>query len=258
MSGCRRCSGTRPTSTASCRSSTATWRGPSGGALEAFTIAERLHLSTGAPTLEAQLLSIRAQQGRLAELADFVTQGIEDFETLPGWDSTLAEVFCGSGRHAEAAALLDRKVADGFAGAPFDSTWLLVHTTWADCAADLGSRRRRPPAHRAARPVCGAGHLHQCPHQGGRRPVARPLSCPADRRPRPAPLPGSNEALQLHRRLGARYWIARTELELADALDARRAVGDAERATELTADAVAAVDRYGFDGLRPNPGPPPA
>jgi len=185
-----------------------------------------------------------------------VTQGIEDFETLPGWDSALAEVFCGSGRHAEAAALLDRKVADGFAGAPFDSTWLLVHTTWADCAADLGRADAAPLLIERLAPYAGQVIFTNVHTKGAvARSPGRLALLTGDRDRAVAWL---DEALELHRRLGARYWIARTELELADALDARRAAGDAERATELTADAVVAVDRYGFDGLRPHAGPPPA
>ena len=50
----------------------------------------------------------------------------------------------------------------------------------------------------------------------------------------------------MHERMGARPWVARTELAYADMLLARRARGDRARARELLADAARTAETLGM------------
>jgi hypothetical protein len=50
----------------------------------------------------------------------------------------------------------------------------------------------------------------------------------------------------MHERMGARPWIARTQLAYAEMLLARRQRGDKARARELLADAVVSADALGM------------
>ena len=53
-------------------------------------------------------------------------------------------------------------------------------------------------------------------------------------------------ALEMHERMGARPWVARTQLAYADMLLARRQRGDRARARELLGDAVLIADALGM------------
>jgi hypothetical protein len=54
------------------------------------------------------------------------------------------------------------------------------------------------------------------------------------------------DALAMHERMGARPWVARTQLAYAEMLLARRRRGDKARARELLADAVLTADALGM------------
>jgi hypothetical protein len=53
-------------------------------------------------------------------------------------------------------------------------------------------------------------------------------------------------ALAMHERMGARPWVARTQLAYAEMLLTRRRRGDKARARELLADAVVIADALGM------------
>ena len=53
-------------------------------------------------------------------------------------------------------------------------------------------------------------------------------------------------ALAMHERMGARPWVARTQLAYAEMLLTRRQRGDKARARELLAEAIAIADSLGM------------
>ena len=56
-------------------------------------------------------------------------------------------------------------------------------------------------------------------------------------------------ALEVHERMGANGWVARSRYDLARALLARHSTSDAERAVGLVTDATAAARRLGMPKL---------
>jgi len=58
-------------------------------------------------------------------------------------------------------------------------------------------------------------------------------------------------ALAMHQRMQAPYWIARTQLDLAELCIARKGPTDAAAARELIGQAQRTVDQYGYAGLTP-------
>ena len=84
-----------------------------------------------------------------------------------------------------------------------------------------------------------------------RRPATAPRrGCSASSPPRCArgswPRATSSSALAMHERMGARPWVARTQLAYAEMLLARRQRGDQARARELLADAIVIADALGM------------
>ena len=57
------------------------------------------------------------------------------------------------------------------------------------------------------------------------------------------------EALAIHQRMEAPFWIGRVQVEHARMLLARNGSGDAERAVAMLDDADAVAGRYGFTAL---------
>ena len=58
-------------------------------------------------------------------------------------------------------------------------------------------------------------------------------------------------ALAMHERMQAPYWIARTQLDLAELCVARQGPTDAATARDLIGQAQQAVEHYGYAGLTP-------
>ena len=56
-------------------------------------------------------------------------------------------------------------------------------------------------------------------------------------------------ALDVHERMGARAWSARTQIAMAELLMQRRAAGDAERAADLAAAALATARALGLERI---------
>lgn len=207
-------------------------------ATEAFEVGTGAGTSSAAPSFGAQMMMIRIQQGRLDEIIDLIAQGVEDFETLPGWDAALALLYCELGRLDETRTLFETACAHQFSGVPFDVTWLLTMMSWGECAAELHHRDAAALLSERLRPYEERVIFTNAHTLGAvSRPLGRLEAVLGHREQAEADF---RRALRLHERLEAPYWIARTQLDLAALLDSPELV-DAARRT---------IDQYGFEGLR--------
>jgi len=166
-------------------------------------------------------------------------------ETLAhGYRSTAAWLYCEAGDLDRARELFDREAAHQF-DAPFDSVWLQTVGLWSECAAALGRTDMGELLYGRLAPYSERFFFSGSHDIGG---LARPLG-------RTARLLGRlddaerhyRDALRLHEAIGAPYWLARTQLDLAELLvDGHR--GDDEART-LAASALGSAEEHGYGGL---------
>jgi hypothetical protein len=209
-------------------------------AQECLEVGARMDIAATMPVFGSQLLSIRVQQGRVDEIAAFVAEGVDNFDTLSdSWKAAVALVNCICGRLDEVQIMLEHEFADRFEHLPHDQPWLFALCAWAECAVTLGRRDVADFLAERLRPF-GSQMIYVSSYIWG--VVARTVGCLdamlGDRASAEANL---RHALDLHERFGAVYWTARTQLDLADVI----------HDPELVDAARAAIDRYGLEGLRP-------
>ncbi len=89
-----------------------------------------------------QLLAIRREQLRIAELEPAVRELVATNPHRPAWRATLATVLCETDRLDEAAAELDVLARQDFADIPPDGDWMVAITLLADVASELSDSRR--------------------------------------------------------------------------------------------------------------------
>jgi DNA-binding winged helix-turn-helix (wHTH) protein/tetratricopeptide (TPR) repeat protein len=216
---------------------------------ESIGLAERLDTSEIALEVGSQLVYLRLEQGRAAEVADAVRAQVERFPETPAWRAALARVLAAAGRLAEARLALEPLAARGFADVPRDRGHLPTLAIAAEVAAALGDEgaaaalEARLAPHARLHVVVGSGLLYY-------GTVAHALAlCAATRSRWDDAIAHFSAALALHEKAGAALWAARTRIAWARALLARGATGDAVRAVRLARRALRSAYERGWSEL---------
>ena len=89
-----------------------------------------------------QLLGIRRDQGRMAELEQSVRRLVADNPSRPAWRAALANLLCEEGRLEEAEEEFERLAAADFDDIPKDLDWMIAMILLSDVCADLGDAPR--------------------------------------------------------------------------------------------------------------------
>jgi DNA-binding CsgD family transcriptional regulator len=190
-----------------------------------------------------QMFSIRREQGRLAELAPLVRL-LAGEGRVGSWRPGLAVVLAELGMEQEARRELRRLASEGFDELR-PSLWLASLSYLADACGLLGDEEVAALVYAELEPYAGnnvmIGHLVSC--YGAADRYLGVLSGVLGEWERSET--HFESALALNRRLGARTWLAHTELEYARMLLTRRAGGDRVRAGELLGEAAALADAAG-------------
>jgi DNA-binding SARP family transcriptional activator/tetratricopeptide (TPR) repeat protein len=90
----------------------------------------------------AQLLAIRREQGRMAELEQPARELVRTNPQRAAWRAGLATLLCELDRTEEARAELDALASENFQDIEQDGDWMTAITLLADCCADLGDAER--------------------------------------------------------------------------------------------------------------------
>ena len=189
------------------------------------------------------MFNIRREQGRLGEVEPAVRGFIEVYPMLVAWRAALALMLVELGRIDEARAEFEAVTVEGL---PRDANWLIGVTLLAEVCGALGDGERAQALYDALEPYAGRNVV-----------VGRAATCNGAASRLLGILAGAMRqwelaeghfigALAMHERMGARPWVARTQLAYAEMLLTRRRRGDKARARELLADAVVTADALGM------------
>lgn len=191
---------------------------------------------------------LRREQGRLAEEEPDVRASVAEFPWYPLHRSALVCLLVDLGRESEARGVLDELGRDRFAALYPDNQWLLGASLAAEGAARLGDQEAAAILYEQLVPLAGR---HAIGHaEGSIGAVDRYLGLLAaelgllDDAARHL-----EDAVHINERMGARPWTAHSRHDLAVVLRARGAPGDAQRATDLDALALAAASDLGMEVL---------
>ena len=196
----------------------------------------------------AQLSLIRFEQDRLDEAESLITEAIAGLAARHGrvtfLEALLAVAHCGVGREEAAAAVLDRLAAEP---PPLDFYWLTAAAHWATAAAHLAdtAQCRRlydmlaPYGDRAIAYILFpapsvAHHLGLLATTLGRFEEAEHHFRSAE---------------EIHGRVGSPVYLARTRLECARMLLARRTAADADGARDLLRQVLATARELGLANI---------
>ena len=190
-----------------------------------------------------QLHTIRMEDGRIEELLELSAQMMEDNPGIPGLRAVMANTYAGTDRFDEARETIAPVAASGFADVPRDMLWLSSLGSYADVCRLLGDRDAAAALYELLEPWADQVAsvmiaVFPC--------VLHPLG-------QLASMLGHDDAAdahfaaaaEVHERLRAPIFLARTRLEWGRALLARDAPGDGARARALLEEAAASARRLG-------------
>jgi class 3 adenylate cyclase/tetratricopeptide (TPR) repeat protein len=190
-----------------------------------------------APTfLAGQLFLVRLEQDRLGELEEQFAGVVAALPGLPTARAYLARILCELDRPDEALEHYELLAAENFTALPRDPVWILGVSQCAAVAAWLGDRAGARVLFDLLAPYASqivfmnGGSLGAVAHYLAVLAATFGDFDEAERH--------FTDAAAAHERIGAPIWLARTNLEWARMLLARRQPGDAERARELLGQAL--------------------
>ena len=193
------------------------------------------------------LIDIRRFQGRLEEVAEFIDAAIAESPQMPVLQTALGLIHMEAGRLDAARGSSMRWWRVSFADLPGDQTYMLALQHWAEISARVGhtdaARALREMLLPYADDIISPGAVVE---GAAARALGLIDHLLGDHDQAAA---WFEQALQMHERLEAPFWTTVTQLDLADLLSDRAQPGDAERAVDLRATALATSRELGFAGL---------
>jgi tetratricopeptide (TPR) repeat protein len=217
---------------------------------QALTLGRRVRASDAEHCFAAQTLVAAMELGRLTELLDSFRELSERFPATNWRAAALPFIFGEVGRREEAAELFEAAAeAEGFTALPKDYQWLISVTALADACSFLGDARRGAELYGLLLPYAGQSVFMP---EGWIcfGTVDRALGLLAATIGQWETAEAHLEAARaLDARLGARAWLARTNLGYARMLLARGWAEDAGRARALLVEVAETTHRLGMIGL---------
>jgi tetratricopeptide (TPR) repeat protein len=212
-------------------------------ATEALTLGTEAGQSDAVTIYGAQLLSLRWMQGRLHEMIPLIEQAEHDNPGLPAFRAALVWAKSFDDPHGEVRQLLDTEVTNDFPMSA-DSTWLTAHVLWADAAAHSGHQAAATALYQRLLPWHDQFATSQLTLEGSVAHYLGLLAHTLDRHDEADQW--FAEALALHERMEAPFFVAWTQTAWAALLADRNQPGDAQRARELLDAALPVATERGY------------
>jgi DNA-binding SARP family transcriptional activator len=215
-------------------------------ALETLAIGQRGQAENAGHVFAQAMFNIRREQGRLAEVEESVHGYIAMYPAVPAWRCTRALMYLELGREDAARVEFEALAEAGFDLLPRDAQWLIAMTLLAEVCGRLGDAARASELYEPLVPYAGrnviVGRATTC--NGS---ASRPLGILAatqgewERAER-----HFADALAMHEAMGARPFVARTQVAWAEMELAR---GRSQAARERLAEAIVTADALGMRAL---------
>lgn len=231
--------------------SAAVWRAMRALLRGHLNLAEQLAaeaLAVGAPGEDVtafqyyavQVLAVRREQLRMAELEGPMRELIRTNAQRPAWRAGLSLLLYETGRREESRAEFELLAAHDFADFLQDGDWMIAMTLLADTCAELGDARRAALLYELLAPYRSGnvviGLAAACMGSAARY-LGRLAATMGDR---DLALEHLTEALEAHTALQAPVHLAHTQIDYA------RALGPGPEADRLTESAAATARRLGL------------
>ena len=196
-----------------------------------------------------ELLLLRWEQDRLAEMEEPVRDLVQRFEAVPAWSSMLAFLLAELGHVEESRRELSRLDLGPGSGLAARGSWLADLAFASMAAVAIGDPERARGYYESMLPYAGrvvavagaAAYASSTSHHLGILAAALGRLDEA--------VTHLEDAIATNERAGALPWLARGRFELARVLAERRAGGDADRAGELLAEASRTAEELQMDSL---------
>ena len=212
----------------------------------ALRVGERAQSWNAAVSYGLQLYLLRREQGRVSEIEDLVRRSVEEYPRLP--DLALRARAHGGASSVTCprpAAVVAALAADDFASVPFDEEWLVSMSLIAETACALGEAELAEALYERLLPYADRVAISYAEVSWGA--VARYLGLLATTSEAWDDAEQYfRQAVEVHERIGAESWLARTRRDHADLLVARARPGDSERARDLRNSAASTARALGM------------
>jgi class 3 adenylate cyclase len=206
-------------------------------------IAQRTQHPHYLTAVTTHLFDIRRGQGRLGELEQILIGAVEQNPQTGLTQAAIAQMYLETDRLDQAREWFERLAANDFSDIPSD---IATFSLTADIASRLGDRRRAALLYEMLQPYAArgivVGFAVQC--AGSASLVLGLLADTmghwddAERH--------FEDALAFDEKIGARPWLARTQLRYASMLQGRDQPGDREKAQGLVNQALASFEELGM------------
>jgi tetratricopeptide (TPR) repeat protein len=217
-------------------------------AQEALTYGQRWQVDNVEGVFGMQMFTIRREQGRLQELAPVVKSFVEQYSAASTWRPGLALIYSELGLKQEARTEFERLAVNEFADLPRDTVWMTCIAYLSEVCAFLGDSARAAILYQLLLPYAGYNlHNGAIVFYGA---ASRYLGLLAATMARWHEAEQHFEdALEMHARMGARPWLARTQHEYAEMLLAQGKEEDRATAMSLLDEALAISRELGMKSL---------
>jgi transcriptional regulator with XRE-family HTH domain/tetratricopeptide (TPR) repeat protein len=196
-----------------------------------------------------KLAALRREQGRLAEVADYLTAEVERNPDIPHWRYFLAWLYAEDRCHTEASSLIEELAAHNFTDLPRDNYWLVSLALVAEACWILGETQHADRLYDLLCPYA-AQHVLPGPNAAYYGSLTHYLGLLATTLGRwNEAMAHFEDALAALARIAAAPFGARTQYAFADMLIRRGEEGDQERALELIGQAMDTTQELGMTRL---------
>ena len=214
-------------------------------AMKALALGERAQPRSAIPVYRLQRYGLSEFLGGSEELEPEIRDLVSQYPTRPVFRCTLVHLQTRLGRLGDAKRAFEELAADDFAFLPFDQEWLYGMSLLSEICGPLGDADSAEVLYRLLGPYAEL-NCFDLPEamRGSASRYLGILAATMERWPEAAQ--HFENALDMNETMGAKPWLAGTQIDYAQMLLTRDGPGDRKRAGELRASAKATYSHLGL------------
>ena len=191
----------------------------------------------------SMMLALQIDQGHLEEMLEVLPTFAEEVPAFPDVPRGVRPGPVEAGRPEEARPFVEEAAQDGFYHMPWDQAWTMGMSIWAEVAAHVGPPSAVEVLYEKLKPWAGQVAWSGISTNGSLARYVGLLAAAMGRHDEAQEHFAA--AAEVHERVDAPIFLARTRLDWAQSLLARGGPGDAERVQEMVEQARATAREHG-------------